>query len=81
MAQPDRVLFTHDAHFAVAKSEGKPVTLTGYAVVWNSLSQDRGGYRVRMLPNSARFVQPSLVLFNHDYRGVIGSTVSGQCVG
>ena len=72
-----RVIFTADSRFAVAKADGKPVTLSGYALVWNVLSSDRGGYKVRLLPGSATFAEPTLALFHHDFRHVIGNTENG----
>jgi HK97 family phage prohead protease len=73
-----RIIFTADARFAVAKPEaGKPATLSGYAVVWNTLSSDRGGYKVRFAPDSATFAAPSLALFHHDYQAVLGNTANG----
>lgn len=71
-----RIIFTRDAQFAVKREPGKPAILTGYALVWNTLSDDRGGYRVRLKPNSARFAKPTLALFNHDFRNVIGNTAN-----
>lgn len=76
-----RILFTDDARFAVSKPAGdtaKPATLTGYAIVYNTLSSDRGGYKVRLLPGSATFELPALALFQHDYRAVIGNTENGS---
>ena len=36
-----RTIYSKDARYAVAPAEGdKPVTLTGYALVWNALSSD-----------------------------------------
>lgn len=74
MNDPQRILFTANSQFAVSKSDNGPTTLKGYAVVWNAISQDRGGYRVRFLPNSAQFLVPSLALYHHSYRDVLGST-------
>lgn len=72
-----RILFNDNARFAVAKpsaGDGKAITLTGYAVVWNVLSSDRGGYKVRLKPGSATIAQPAHALFHHDYRLIIGTT-------
>ena len=52
-------------------------TLTGYALVWNVLSSDRGGYFVRLQPNSATFASRVMAFWNHDSRDTIGSTASG----
>lgn len=72
-----RLIFTADARFAVTKVEGKPATLTGYAMVWNVLSTDRGGFKVRLLPGSAKFTNPVLALFHHDAAEVVGNTANG----
>lgn len=53
---------------------GRIATLSGYAIVWNVLSGDRGGYKVRLLPGSASFATPTLALHGHDFNQVIGNT-------
>ena len=77
MGNDRRIIFPRDSRFALKREQGKPAILTGYAMVWNTLSDDRGGYRVRLKPNSARFAKPTLALFNHDFRNVIGNTENG----
>jgi HK97 family phage prohead protease len=73
-----RTIFTADARFAVAaQAEGKPPTLTGYALIWGATSSDRGGYRVRLMPGSAKFATPTLALFHHDFKHVLGTTGNG----
>jgi HK97 family phage prohead protease len=51
-------------------------TLTGYPIVWNAISDDRGGYFVRCLPNSAKFFTPTLAYWNHDCARVLGNTAN-----
>lgn len=77
-ATTKRTLFTADAKFAVNREADKPVTLTGYAMVWNVLSSDRGGYQVRLMPGSAKFETPTFALLDHDFGKVIGSTANGS---
>src|SRR5690554_4679076 len=77
MENDRRIIFTRDSQFAVKREQGKPTTLTGYALVWNALSDDRGGYRVRLKPDSAKFATPTLALFQHNFRDVIGNTENG----
>lgn len=48
--------------------------LKGMAIVYNQLSDDRGGYFVRIAPGSARFTNPVLALYSHDYANVLGNT-------
>ena len=76
-----RIIFTADAKFAVAKADAstpeKVATLTGYALLWNVLSTDRGGFKVRLMPGSARFAAPTLALWHHDASQPIGSTANG----
>ncbi|HEV7299216.1 MAG TPA: HK97 family phage prohead protease [Tepidisphaeraceae bacterium] len=72
-----RQFFTRDAKFAVAKADGKPVTLSGYALVWNVSSDDRGGYRVRLMPGSATFAKPTLALYHHWTPQILGNTANG----
>ncbi len=78
-----RRVFTRNATFTVkrfAATADKPAagaTLTGYALKWNDLSDDRGGYQVRLLPGSATFTDPTMALFHHDFASVIGNTQNG----
>lgn len=88
-----RVLFTTDAKLAIRRqpratmaaaetpaeeqAEEQKVTLEGYAMVWNTLSDDRGGYRVRLLPDSAKFTDEVHALFHHDFRAILGATGNG----
>lgn len=73
-----RQIFTADSRFAVVpKSDGKPMTLTGYPLVWNVLSTDRGGYVVRLMPGSATFATPTMALLNHSFGNIIGNTENG----
>jgi HK97 family phage prohead protease len=66
-----RILFNNDARFQLTTATSAVgdtlTTLSGYALVWNVLSSDRGGYFVRLLPGSATFLSPTFALFNHDY--------------
>lgn len=77
--QTRRLFYTNaDARLAVAPAlDGRPTTLTGYALVWNTLSSDRGGYKVRLRKDSARFAVPTHALFHHDFSAVLGSTGNG----
>jgi HK97 family phage prohead protease len=53
-------------------------TLTGYAIMWDTLSDDRGGYRVKLAPGSAKFAVPTLALWHHSYAQPIGNTANGS---
>lgn len=75
--EQSRHLFTQDAKFAVTTVADKPVTLSGYALVWGELSSDRGGYRVRLKPYSATVQASSFALYHHDAKLVIGNTENG----
>jgi HK97 family phage prohead protease len=92
MADQRRRIFTTDARLTVARRPRRATfaaaagaggaaelvtTLVGYAIVWNVLSTDRGGYAVRLLPASARFTADVLALWNHDSGRVLGSTGNG----
>lgn len=86
MSQPTkRILFTAKPSLKINREKfaagvGAPagsadkVTLTGYAIVWNQLSDDRGGFFVRFLPGSVHFADPTMALFHHDFRCVLGNT-------
>src|SRR3989442_1247147 len=72
-----RILFTADARFAAKPAaDGKPATLVGYPMVWGAVSTDRGGYRVRLLKGSPRFVEVTRALFHHDFRDLLADTFS-----
>jgi HK97 family phage prohead protease len=85
-----KIIFTSDAKLslkkftAVAKgpdSEQVPekiATLSGYAIVWNEVSGDRGGYKVRMLPGSAKIATPCNAFWSHDPSQPIGTTANGS---
>jgi len=52
---PERMVFRtgrQNVRFKVTPREGKLPLLSGYAMCWNQLSDDRGGYKVRLKPNS-----------------------------
>lgn len=51
-------------------------TLRGYPIVWNAVSSDRGGYKVRLLPGSARFTTPCLAFWHHDASQPVGNTAN-----
>lgn len=52
-------------------------TLEGYPIVWNAVSDDRGGYKVRCLPNSAKFTAPTHAFWHHNPAQVLGNTANG----
>lgn len=60
--------------FAAKLAAGELPTLTGYAMTWNTLSDDRGGYKVRLAPKSAEFLPTTFALWHHDYAKPIGCT-------
>lgn len=72
-----RRIFTADARFSVVQTEGKPTMLRGYALVWNVPSSDRGGYKVRLKPGSAKFTPNVHALYHHEFHAVLGDTESG----
>jgi HK97 family phage prohead protease len=86
--QPNRrIVFIDTAKLAVRRAKfdasGKEspdgqerTTLAGLAIPWNTLSGDKGGFQVRFLPNSATFATPTLALFHHDYKALLGSTAN-----
>jgi uncharacterized protein len=76
-----RIVFTADAGLAVKAADttspdscGK---LVGYAMKWNTLSTDRGGYKVRLMPGSAQFADTTHALYHHELTGgPLGDTQS-----
>lgn len=70
----ERVCFSAPMKFdAVTAADGRKV-LRGLAIVYGQLSDDRGGYFVRIAPGAARFAVPTLAIYNHDYQHVLGNT-------
>lgn len=53
-------------------------TLEGYALTWNTLSDDRGGYKVRLAPNSATFTTPTYAIWHHDFSKPLATTANGS---
>jgi HK97 family phage prohead protease len=81
-SQNNRIVYTsaEDARIQFAAAvEGEPnkiATLSGYAIVWNVPSSDRGGYKVRLAPGSATFTSNVHALYHHEFRDVLGDTAS-----
>lgn len=74
----DRRRIFADAKLLLAEpTADKPVQLAGYAMRWNSLSDDRGGFKVRLLPGSAIAATPTAALYNHNRGEVLGTTANG----
>lgn len=68
-----RILFNSDTRFSLNTVDGK-TTLSGYAMIWGAVSGDRGGFKVRLLKNSAQFTEPTYALFSHDWRAMLAFT-------
>lgn len=75
---------------AAAEKIGNPMEgsdqlpmLQGYAIVWNVLSSARVDkytgeiYFAKMLPGSAKFDNPTLAIYSHDAKQVLGNTGNG----
>ena len=74
-----RTLFTADSRFSTTPAtDSSPAVITGYALVWNVLSSDRGGYFVRLLPNSATITPDVQAIWSHEFRDQLGDLPSGS---
>jgi HK97 family phage prohead protease len=73
-----RFLFTRESKFALVKAGNGVVTLKGYPIVFNQLSDDRGGYFVRIMPGSPSFVQQMFAVTDHDYGKPLGVSDAGS---
>ncbi len=73
-------ILSDGAEIRAAEEDGKKF-IEGYAVMFNSLSVDLGGFRERFTPtafNSILRTKPDVVaLFNHDYNFILGRTSAG----
>jgi HK97 family phage prohead protease len=79
MSETRQTFYNKDTRFGVITQptdEGQPgkMTLVGYAMIWNAVSSDRGGYCVRLLPGSVNFTPTVFALFHHEFKEVIGNT-------
>lgn len=68
-------------HVSVLRASGDGKRITGYAAVFNSLSEDLGGFREMVMPGAfdrcLRGAPDVRCLFNHDPNLVLGRTRSG----
>jgi len=53
-------------------------TIAGYPILWNAISSDRGGYKVKLAKNSATFTAPTLALWAHDFSRPLASTANNS---
>lgn len=84
----DRIKFDKEANKAKFKKltverfavkEGTELTLSGYCVVFNVLSTDRGGYVVSIPPGSMKLPDYDVVaLYNHDDSHILGRVSNGS---
>lgn len=82
-----RIIYTTDARLKLTKyaadtqqtpaQQFKIATLTGYAFKWGTLSSDRGGYKVRLLPGSASFTPTVHALWHHDFSKPLAVNTNG----
>ena len=60
------------------QKEGEPTKLIGYAIVYNRLSEDLGGFRERVAPGSIQNLDSRILAYAHHNREkVLGSTRAG----
>jgi len=58
-------------------SEGKPMTIVGMPIMFNSLSQDLGGFCERIDPDACEFDDDLKADFNHDPNFILGRQSNG----
>lgn len=76
-----RIIDADPASLEVRTDEGQPTTISGLAAVFNSLSQDLGGYRERIVPGAFKssIAPPADIraLYDHDSGKLLGRTSAG----
>jgi uncharacterized protein len=74
-------LNTSRQHFEIRKNADGSRSISGYAVVWNSLSEDLGGFKERISPGSFKQSlkdNPDVMcLYGHDQNQILGRVSSG----
>lgn len=76
----DKIRFNialEDVKFSIEDNASGLPKLSGYAMVWNKYSSDRGGYVVKLLPYSAKPSGNVFALYNHDSGQVLGCSNNG----
>jgi HK97 family phage prohead protease len=88
MKKPKKTTSAHEVrvnvapqHFEVRKNpDGSPQSISGYAAMFNSLSEDLGGFYERIKPGafakSLKQGRNILCLYGHDSNSVLGSTAA-----
>ena len=75
-----QIFTTSNARIKISRKQfsngQESATISGYAIVWDETSTDRGGYFVRLAPNSALFTNPVLALWSHDITRPLASTAN-----
>ena len=72
--------FVNVQELRIAKKDSGPATLSGYAAVFNSLSEDLGGFREKIDPGAFKGAlkkSDCRALFNHDSNFVLGRQAAG----
>ena len=73
----EREIRAFPAKFSVRKTAGGPVKISGYAAVFNRLSEDLGGFREKIAPGAFRGALKTSdvrALINHDPNQIVGRT-------
>ena len=78
-----RINLSSKQHLEIrTNADGSRTTISGYAVVWNSLSEDLGGFREKIAPgaftNSLRNNPDVMCLYGHDSNQILGRVSSGS---
>ncbi len=72
LTRENRFIFTRDAKFSIVQRPDGMATLKAYPITFNTLSDDRGGYKVRIMPGSPMQAAQVFAVVDHNFEKPLG---------